>query len=154
MSSRIFQSVIVQMKEATTRGLGVIDSGGNVIATSELSSMGVHVADPAAILPLPGEKSTVYGGKTFRPLAGSEQNLEYAVYVEGTDELAASYCCMLAVAIQSAKAYYEEKYDRSALVKSIITENILPGDIYVHAKERIFCIPFLPIPVSMIRNNP
>ncbi len=138
MSSRIFQSVIVQMKEATTRGLGVIDSGGNVIATSELSSMGAHVADPAAILPLPGEKSAVYGGKTFRPLAGSEQNLEYAVYVEGVDELAASYCCMLAVAIQSAKAYYEEKYDRSALVKSIITENILPGDIYVHAKELHF----------------
>lgn len=43
MSSRIFQSVVIQMKEATTRGLGVIDSEGNVIATSELSNMGAHV---------------------------------------------------------------------------------------------------------------
>ena len=138
MSSRIFQSVVVQMKEATTRALGVVDSEGNVIATSELSVMGTHIADTASILPQPGEKVSVYAGKTFRPVAGSEQNIEYAVFVEGTDELAASFCTMLAVAVSSAKAYYEEKYDKSALVKSIITENILPGDIYVHAKELHF----------------
>ncbi len=40
MSSRIFQSVIVQMKEATTRELGVVDSEGLVVASSDLSLMG------------------------------------------------------------------------------------------------------------------
>jgi carbohydrate diacid regulator len=37
MSSRIFQSVIVQMKEATKRLIGVIDSDGTVVASSELA---------------------------------------------------------------------------------------------------------------------
>ncbi len=138
MSSRIFQSVVVQMKEATNRALGVIDSEGNVVATSELAIMGDHIADMANVLPLPGEKVAVYAGKTFKPITGSEQNMDYAAFVEGTDSVAASFCCMLAVAVSSAKAYYEEKYDKSALVKSIITENILPGDIYVHAKELHF----------------
>ena len=32
MSSRIFQSVIVQMKDATDRTIGVIDADGNVMA--------------------------------------------------------------------------------------------------------------------------
>ena len=30
MSSRVFQSVIVQMKDATDRMIGVIDSDGNI----------------------------------------------------------------------------------------------------------------------------
>ena len=43
MSSRIFQSVIVQMKEATDRCLGVIDDQGFVVACSELSMIGSRV---------------------------------------------------------------------------------------------------------------
>ena len=35
MSSRVFQSVIVQMKEATDRVIGVIDADGNVISCSD-----------------------------------------------------------------------------------------------------------------------
>ena len=34
MSSRIFQSVIIQMKEATDRCIGVIDDQGFVVACS------------------------------------------------------------------------------------------------------------------------
>lgn len=40
MSSRIFQSVIVQMKEATDRMIGVIDADSNVISCSDTSLIG------------------------------------------------------------------------------------------------------------------
>ena len=40
MSSRIFQSVIVQMKEATDRVIGVIDADSNVISCSDTSLIG------------------------------------------------------------------------------------------------------------------
>ena len=40
MSSRMFQSVIVQMKEATDRIIGVIDAEGNVVSCSETSMVG------------------------------------------------------------------------------------------------------------------
>ena len=43
MSSRIFQGVIVQMKDATTRCIGVVDEQGFVIACSELSMIGCHL---------------------------------------------------------------------------------------------------------------
>ena len=42
MSSRIFQSVVLQMKDSTDRAIGVIDSEGTVVACSELSSIGEH----------------------------------------------------------------------------------------------------------------
>ena len=45
MSSRIFQGVIVQMKDATTRCIGVVDEQGFVIACSELSMIGSRLVD-------------------------------------------------------------------------------------------------------------
>ena len=45
MSSRIFQSVIVQMKDAVDRRLGVIDEMGFVVACNELSMIGSHLDD-------------------------------------------------------------------------------------------------------------
>ena len=45
MSSRVFQSVIVQMKEATDRVIGVIDSDGNVISCSDAALIGEKWSD-------------------------------------------------------------------------------------------------------------
>ena len=40
MPNRIFQSVVLQMKEGTDRAVGVIDAEGTVIACNDLSLMG------------------------------------------------------------------------------------------------------------------
>ena len=40
MSNRIFQSVVLQMKEGTDRVIGVIDAEGAVVACDELSLVG------------------------------------------------------------------------------------------------------------------
>ena len=37
MSSRIFQNVIIQMKDAVDRAIGVVDEQGFVVAASELA---------------------------------------------------------------------------------------------------------------------
>ncbi|MGX8699327.1 MAG: PucR family transcriptional regulator, partial [bacterium] len=94
----------------------------------------------------------ILGGRTFRTLTAGDVRLDYAVFVEGTDELAASFCVMACVAVSTAKTYYEEKYDRSTLVKNIITENILPGDIYVHARELHF-VADVPRAVVLVRQT-
>ena len=40
MSGRIFQHVVLQLKETTDRVIGVIDTEGTVVACSELSGIG------------------------------------------------------------------------------------------------------------------
>ena len=54
------------------------------------------------------------------------------------------------VALNDAKVFYEEKHDRGTFVKNIIMDNILPGDIYVRAKELHFSID-APRAVFLIR---
>ena len=76
------------------------------------------------------------GGRTCRVLSGSGQS--YVVFVEGTDELARSVCILATVALGEAKSGYDEKHDAATFVKNIISDNILPGDVYVRAKELHF----------------
>jgi carbohydrate diacid regulator len=137
MSGRIFQGVLVQMKEATPRTIGVTDQAGNVVASSELELIGTTLPgfSPASF---GNEKMVALEGRMYRQIGGAEGRFDYAVFVEGTDAEARSLCVMACLALSEAKSYYDEKYDKSALVKNIITESILPGDLYVHARELQF----------------
>ncbi len=149
MSSRIFQSVILQLKEATDRYLGVMDVDGNVISCTNSALVGKRW--PEAIARLGGTSDLVVFEKhTLKPILGWNGALNYAVFVEGDDDVARSVCLMSHVALNSAKNYYEEKYDRGTFVKNIITDNILPGDIYVRAKELHFATE-VPRAVFLVR---
>ena len=72
-------------------------------------------------------------------LSGFMEN-EYAVFVDGVDEVARTICVMATVAFHEARLCYEEKHDKKAFLKSIISDNILPGDVYAKAKELNFPI--------------
>ena len=136
MSSRIFQSVILQMKDATRRCFGVADDQGTVIASSDLSMMGYTIEELRSAAAESGSELFTADGRTCRALGGSGQ--VYYIFVEGTDELARSVCIMAAVALSEAKSGYDEKHDAATFVKNIISDNILPGDVYVRAKELHF----------------
>ena len=138
MSSRVFQSVIVQMKEATNRLIGVIDPSGTVIASSELSLVGSNIGVFPTVAEDNGDKVQKSFGRTFKMLGVGGQQFDYAVFVDGEDEQAKTICIMAYIAISEAKLYYDENHDKGAFVKNIISDNILPGDIYVRAKELSF----------------
>ena len=151
MSSRIFQSVVLQMKECTDRAIGVIDSEGTVVACNELTSIGERWYGAVEAIGH-NEQNTVYEGKTFRAMSGWGAQFDYAVFVKGDDEQAATLCSMAAVALNGAKSYYEEKHDKVTFVKNIISDNILLGDIYVRAKELHF-VSEVPRAVFLIRQT-
>ena len=138
MSSRVFQSVIVQMKEATDRMIGVIDADSNVISCSDTSLIGEKWPEAVIRLNSGPDSIVVVDHKTFKPLVSWSAYFDYAVFAEGDDETARSLCVMAYVALNGAKTYYEEKHDKAAFVKAIISDNILLGDIYVRAKELHF----------------
>ena len=149
MSSRIFQSVISQMKEATVRCIGVIDDQGFVVACSELSLIGSRLKD---FHPAEHDLEKVISSeiRTYKLLGINGNKFDYAVFVEGVDEIAKSSCVLASVAFNEAKTNYEEKYNKSAFVKNIISDNILPGDVYVRAKELHF-VTEVPRAVFLVR---
>lgn len=152
MSSRVFQSVVLQMKESTDRAIGVIDSEGTVVACNKLTMIGEKWEGAAETVNGGEEDVVTYSGKTFKPLAGWGSQFDYAAFVQGVDSEARLICVMAVVALNGAKTYYEEKHDKAAFVKSIISDNILLGDIYVRAKELHF-VSEAPRAVFLVRQT-
>ncbi|NMA37634.1 MAG: PucR family transcriptional regulator [Papillibacter sp.] len=150
MSGRIFQSVIVQMKEATSRVIGVIDSEGGVVACNELSMVGTRISKVASVISESNTQTVVYDAKTFKVLGGWNSDFDYAVFVEGEDEQAKCICVLAAIAFNEAKVYYEEKHDKAAFIKNLISDNTLLADLYVRAKELRFDVN-IPRGVFLIR---
>ncbi len=132
MSNRLFQGVIHQMKDCIDRPFGVIDENFTVTASSDLSKIGEVI--PTFNLT---NEICIENGYTYKTL-GANQGISYSVFVEGDDVLAGKYASILAVAFANVKFYYDEKYDRGNFIKNIILDNILPGDIYIKARELYF----------------
>ena len=135
MSNRLFQGVIHQMKDSIDKTFGVIDENRTIIACSELGRIGEAINIPADLSF--SETSVQSMGYTFKAVNPS-QNSDYVVFVEGDDLIAEKYCSVIAVAFMNIKFYYDEKYDRGNFIKNIILDNILPGDIYLKARELYF----------------
>ena len=136
MSNRLFQGIVHQMRDTIDRVIGVVDDTATIISCSELSKIGE--TNEYLMLDL-GENSDMFirDGYTYKPFAGKGRP-EYSVFVEGTDDMAAKFCSILAITLSSIKQYYDEKYDRNNIIKNVILDNILPGDIYVKARELHF----------------
>ena len=136
MSNRFFQSVVYQLKDSIDRTVGVIDENGTVISCSDLIKIGeVHenvISSISATM-----ESIVEDGFTYKPL-NSRSGLEYVAFVEGPDELATRYINLITITLTNIKQYYDEKFDKNNFVKNVILDNILPGDIFIKAKELRF----------------
>ena len=136
MSNRLFQGVIHQMRDAIDRVIGIVDETATTISCSDLTRIGEKNEYLALDL---DESSEIFvrDGYTYKPF-GARMKPEYAVFVEGTDEMAARFCNVLAISLTSIKQYYDEKYDRNNFIKNVILDNILPSDIYIKSRELHF----------------
>ena len=104
MSSRIFQNVIIQMKDAVDRPIGVVDEQGFVVAASELAMIGSRLDDFHAFdLEQAHELPISTENRSFCALAAENGKLDYAAFVEGADSLSRTVCAVAAVAFNEAK---------------------------------------------------
>ncbi len=150
MSSRIFQSIIVQLKDATDRVIGVADEQGFVVSCSELSMIGSQLEDMQGMVVDTAEQIFSSSVRTYKLMGVSGSRYDYAVFVSGADDTARSVCILATVSMNEARQNYEEKHNKATFVKNIISDNILPGDVYVRAKELRF-VTDVPRAVLLVR---
>ncbi len=150
MSGRMLQGLVLQMKEATDRVIGVVDSLGAIVACSDLTLIGEKREDAVNKLYESSDGICLFDGYTYKPLSNLSVRFDYAVFIEGEDDYANSLCMMASVALNNAKSFYDEKHDKATFVKNILVDNILPGDIYVRSNELHFPID-VPHIVLLIR---
>ncbi len=152
MSSRIFQGIVEQLTAASQTCIGGIDNDGTVISAGDTALMGERGTEAAAAGAAMPENPVSVDGKTFLALKGWNPTFGFSAFVTGVGDAANALCRMAQVSLNFPKTYYEEKHDKSTFVKNIITDNILPGDIYIRAKELHFPTE-LPRAVFLVRQR-
>lgn len=131
--SRVFQNLIMQIKNLYGRQLGTIDAAGTVIActTGLISAETVNYVlneytDPSAFYS--------YEGITYKPV-GNRNKVDFIAFCEGIDEVSRTCCSVLAIALSNIKALHDEKHDKTNLIKNILQDSVLPTDIIAKCKE-------------------
>lgn len=137
MAARLFQSILLEIKNKVPFILGIVDGSGNIVSCTELRFIGENV-EAAGEFFRSGQDEGAFGGYTFRKLEGYENGAEYAVFAGQADETASLVCAITSVAISNSKSLYDEKHDKQTFIKKIILDNILPGDIYIKSREMQF----------------
>ncbi len=130
MANKLFQDVITRMGEDIDREIGVIDEVGVVVAATVLEDLGSEFNYPDA-------KHSVQDEKTFVTFE-LQNSTGYAVYVDGDDQLATQFANLIAISLENISLYHNDRYDKTSFIKNVVTDNILPGDIYAKARELHF----------------
>lgn len=126
------------MTGSVDRTVGVLDDKGYVLASNDISIVGTRIDSFSRIGTLPLEAPVFEDGRAFKVLPYEGTHFDYVAFVDGDDDFSGMLCSMAAVAFNEAKLNFDEKHNKAAFVKNIISDNILPGDVYVRAKELRF----------------
>ena len=137
MAARLFQSILLEVKDNVDFILGVVDNTGVITACTELKFIGESIEAAVEFFKMGLEEGQV-GGYTFHMIGGYEAGAENAVFAGSIGERATLVCALTAVAIKNSKTQYDEKHDKVTFIKKIILDNILPGDIYIKSREMHF----------------
>jgi carbohydrate diacid regulator len=137
MSSRIFQSVIIQMKDATDRVFGVAVNQGFVVACSELSMIGSYLDDMQGLNAEAPDQLFTSQLRTYKLIGSPDSQFDYTVFVEGHDAPARCICLLAAVAMNEAKTN-----SRRSTTRPLHQEHHLrpypAGRVYVGRRSCIF----------------
>ena len=125
------------MKDVIGRNIGVIDENGIVVACSELTKIGESKQRIKEELSYSTD-AIVYEGYTYRYVSSGNTKNDCIAFVEGDDTHASRMTELISIFIGNMKELYDEKYDKTSFMKSIILDNILPSDIYIKSNELHF----------------
>ena len=130
--------VIHEASGILDRVAGVTDSDGTVIACTNAARVG-SVDKLASEIFASEDLFAVTGKMTYKKF-GADEAPEFVCFIEGTDHMAQTNLELLTNWLIAALRDGNKDSDRDALLKNILLENELPGDIPLKARE--YRIPY------------
>lgn len=130
---KLFQNLVNQVKDVINYEIGITDEFGLTLAGTDEKQVGQINPMVAKVLQV-RDNFVVLDGFSFQKVF-IKNKLELIVFIDSNTEDACKYLNLLAINVSSIKEYHDEKYDKNSFIKSIVMDNILPGDIQFRAKE-------------------
>ena len=133
MLGQVFQPILEQMSNISSRDSGVLNNTGFVVASVHTPIDEDTAYDAVTSNPVLN-KSFSIGDYTFVAF-GTRSMFDYIVYTKGTDRDAHYFCSMLAVSLSNIQLHCGNKYDKTNYIKNVLLGNVLPGDVDLRSDE-------------------
>lgn len=133
MPLKLFKDFTNQIRNILDVDFGIIDETGKILTSTNRKKIGHVIPDFSDLFDVP-ERCFVLDGISYMKVMVRNKPL-YVIYIASDDKENEKYLEIIALNITNLKIFYDDKYDRANLIKNIIIDNILPGDISQRAKE-------------------
>ena len=131
-----YLAVVQQLGVALGRTVGVLDENGVVVACSSFPLINTTRVG----LSWDGTQGEVLqrSGYSYRYMDTAQS--DHIVFVEGEGDDAKRDCILASIALSGYYDSSDNKNDIASFVKNVVTDNILPSDIFVRARDLDFPI--------------
>lgn len=132
ISNQILQNTIEGLKGITRIDLCVLDTDGNILA-STFAENGDYTKAVVAFVDSPADSQVIQGSQFFKIF--DERQLEYILLAHGGSDDVYMIGKVAVFQIQSLLVAYKERFDKDNFIKNLILDNLLLVDIYNRAKK-------------------
>ena len=130
---KLFQDLVIQVRDIINRELGVMDDSGTILACSDEGKVGSVSQAASKVLNIDSSTATI-GGISYQKVYINNKP-KYITFISSDDEDSLKYLSLFSVTISNMRKCYDEKFSKSYFIKKVISENIFSGDISTRAKE-------------------
>ncbi len=133
MAYKVFQSVVLRIRETIGNDFGVTDATGTVLASSNEDEVGT-ISDVCSTFIASNAQLQDEKGLVLKKIEVNGR-LDFVLYLYSDHPDRLKHAELIAISLENAKLYFDEKYDRNNFMKNVLLGNVLPGDIAIRAKE-------------------
>jgi len=134
MVNKYLNNMLVQMSKILGCEVGVIEGGGMVSSSGSAEGVSEKVPEIFEACLESRRRSAKIGGYTFSAVI-TRGKPDYVAFVKNEGDDAEKYAEMLSASIGSMRLMHNDKYDKANFIKNILTDSILPGEIFLKSKE-------------------
>ncbi len=132
MQNKVLETLFFKLRDIYTREVGFIGTDSSLFTTVKMSPVKDIYGSVILLCDSISEK-IIYKGYTF--LHTTYNYDRFIVFCEGEDDEALKVAEVLLAASTGFMQSKNEKLDKNNFLKNVLLDNILPGDVYVRAKE-------------------
>lgn len=132
ISNQILQNTIDGLKGITRIDLCVMDTEGQILASTEKTPDDCN-AEVSAFIASPADSQVVHGHQFFKVF--DENQLEYILVAKGASDDVYMLGKLAAFQLTGLLTAYKERFDKDNFVKNLLLDNLLLVDIYNRAKK-------------------
>ncbi len=134
MVNKYLNNILIQMKKILGTEVGVIEGNGSLTASGKVDELTGKVQDILSDCAESRQKITRDLGYTFCTVT-SRGKVDYIAFIKSQDEMSGTFVEMLSSYVGNVRQMHNDKFDKANFIKNILTDSILPGDIFLKSKE-------------------